>query len=119
MPWEVEFTDELGVWLGDLSDDELDALDACVEVLMATGPALGRPLVDTLEGTRRHHHLKELRVPRHDIRVLFAFDLRRTAILLLGGSKTNRWDAWYREMIPRAEDLYDEHLDELRKEGLI
>lgn len=52
------------------------------------------------------------------MRVLFAFDLRRQAILLLGGDKTGRWAEWYEWAIPVADDLYDEYLDELREEGL-
>jgi hypothetical protein len=52
-----------------------------------------------------------------DVRILFAFDPRRIAILLLGGDKTDRWDEWYDEMIAIADQLYDEHLEELRQEG--
>lgn len=51
--------------------------------------------------------------------MLFAFDPRRTAILLLGGDKTGRWEEWYEEAIPQAEALYAEYLEELRKEGLL
>jgi hypothetical protein len=53
------------------------------------------------------------------IRVLFAFDPRRMAILLIGGDKSDRWSEFYEEMIPLADDLYDEHLDQLREEGEI
>jgi hypothetical protein len=83
-----------------------------------TGPSLGRPLVDTLTGSRIAN-LKELRPRRNDIRILFAFDPRRTAILLLGGSKTNDWNGWYERNIPEAERLYDDYLSELRKEGIL
>jgi len=51
--------------------------------------------------------------------VLFVFDPRRAAILLLGGDKTDRWREWYDENVPRADDLYDAYLAELRKEGLL
>ena len=61
----------------------------------------------------------ELRPRGGNLRILFAFDPRRMAILLIGGDKTNRWEAWYREFIPIADGLYDEHLDMLRKEGLL
>ena len=54
-----------------------------------------------------------------NIRVFFAFDPRRRAILLIGGDKTGRWREFYEEMIPVADDLYDEHLNELREEGEI
>jgi hypothetical protein len=63
--------------------------------------------------------MKELRPPAGNIRILFAFDPRRMAILLIGGDKTGRWQEWYQEMIPVADRLYDEHLEELRREGLL
>lgn len=47
----------------------------------------------------------------------FAFDPRRTAILPIGGDKRYRWGEWYEKMITLADDLYDEHLAELRREG--
>ena len=75
-----------------------------------------RPLADTVEDSR-HSNMKELRPLGTNIRVLFAFDPRRTAILLIGGDKTDRWHEFYEEMIPVADDLYDEHLDELSVEG--
>jgi hypothetical protein len=61
--------------------------------------------------------MKELRPRRGNIRVLFAFDPQRTAILLVGGDKTGRWEEWYRRMIPVADRLYEEHLEALRHEG--
>jgi hypothetical protein len=82
------------------------------------GPALGRPYADTLARSR-HANMKELRPPEGNIRILFAFDPRRSAILLLGGDKTNTWSAWYERMIPLADRLYDEHLESLRREGLL
>jgi hypothetical protein len=82
------------------------------------GPTMGRPLVDTIKASR-HPNMKELRPLASNIRILFAFDPRRMAILLLGGDKTNRWNAWYERMIPVADRLYDDHLVQLRAEGLI
>jgi DNA-binding XRE family transcriptional regulator len=55
--------------------------------------------------------MKELRPRRGNLRILFAFDPRRMAILLLGGDKTSRWQAWYQDIIPLADRLYDEHLE--------
>jgi len=49
--------------------------------------------------------------------VLFMFDLRRHAILLFGGDKSGRWNEWYVEAVPVADDLYDEYLEELRQEA--
>ena len=52
------------------------------------------------------------------VRVFYAFDPRRSAILLIGGDKTGN-DRFYDEMIPVADKLYDVYIDEIRKEGLI
>jgi len=52
------------------------------------------------------------------LRTLFAFDPRRSAILLIGGDKTGD-DRFYDRMIPKADDLYDLHLKALQEEGLI
>jgi hypothetical protein len=74
-------------------------------------PALGRPLVDRVQGSQIHH-LKELRPGsqgRSEIRVLFAFDASRSALLLLGGDKAGNWQRWYRENIPIADRLYREY----------
>lgn len=51
--------------------------------------------------------------------MLFAFDPRRAAILLLGGDKTGNWSEWYDEAVPEADNIYDEHLRILREEGEI
>ena len=64
-------------------------------------------------------NLKELRPLGGSLRVLFVFDPRRSAILLLGGDKAGQWQRWYVEMIPLAERLYAEYLAELRREGLL
>jgi hypothetical protein len=91
---------------------------AAVRRLEALGPALGRPHVDTIK-ISRHHNMKELRPMESNIRGLFAFDPRRSAILLIGGDKSGKWKQWYRQMVPLADRLYDVYLDELREEGLI
>jgi hypothetical protein len=110
--WDVVYTDEFGDWFRELQEEQQDAVIARVELLEAEGPALGRPTVDTIEGSR-HPNMKELRVSKGGaIRILFAFDPRRQAVLLLGGDKSGRWNAWYVEAIPQADDLFDEYLDE-------
>lgn len=111
--WEVEFTDQFGEWWDTLTVAEQQSIDAAVRVLEQRGPGLGRPLVDTVEGSR-HANLKELRAST--TRVLFAFDPGRSAILLIGGDKRDRWQQFYAEMIPLADGLFDEHLAELEKE---
>lgn len=116
--WEVEITDEFDSWWEQLTELEQESLVSLVEKLQERGPALPRPLADTVEGSR-HSNMKELRSLGGNIRVLFAFDPRRTAILLIGGDKTGRWKKWYTEMIPVADELYDVYLEELRQEGEI
>ena len=116
MAWEVEHTEQFEEWWITLGAEEQDSIRACVEVLEELGPALGRPLVDTLKGSR-HPNMKELRPTVGNIRILFAFDPRRAAILLLGGDKRDRWQEFYAQMIPLADQLFDEHLAELESEG--
>ncbi|HDH27224.1 MAG TPA: diaminopimelate decarboxylase [Actinobacteria bacterium] len=88
-------------------------------LLAEHGPSLKRPLVGEITSSR-HPNMKELRVSKAGaLRVLFAFDPQRHAILLLGGKKSGQWEQWYLWAIPAADDLYDTHLQELRHEGLL
>ena len=83
--------------------------------LEQNGPALGRPYVDTIRNSR-FKNMKELRISSQGaLRVLFAFDLERRAVLLFGGDKSvdSRWNDWYVEAIRRADDLFEEHLRKL------
>jgi hypothetical protein len=116
--WEVEYTDQFEAWWNDLSEEAQEAIYARVLVLRRVGPALGRPSVDTVHSSR-HGHMKELRVHEagHALRILFAFDPRRRAILLIGGDKSGDPN-WYETLVPLADQLYDEHLDTLKREGL-
>jgi len=112
---DVELIEE---WLKSSNDSTYDQVMAALRVLASVGPALGRPLVDTIIGSR-HNNMKELRPGssgRSEVRILFAFDPTRRAILLLAGDKQGRWDKWYRKNIPVADDRYDEHLEGLRKQ---
>jgi hypothetical protein len=117
--WDVEYTNEFGVWWETLTSDEQASLDAGVRLLEKFGPHISRPHVDTVKGSR-HSNMKELRIQSkgRPLRTFFAFDPRRCAILLIGGDKTGD-DRFYEHMIPLADRLYDEHLCELRKQGLI
>lgn len=120
MDWNVEGTDQFTDWYLGLDAAESGRVDAAIEQLEEHGPALGRPLVDTVTGSA-FANMKELRVSTGSgqLRVLFIFDPRRTAILLLGGNKAGQWQAWYAENIPVADQLYREYLAELHEEGLI
>jgi len=115
MAWEVEYTDEFGDWWDTLTESEQDAVDRCVICLEDLGPRLREPYSKRIESSRHHPDMKELRASAggHKLRVLYAFDPRRTAILLIGGDKTGEWEDFYKKMIPIADDLYDEHLDSL------
>jgi hypothetical protein len=102
--WEIETSKQVTEWLEAL-DDASFAIDALAEI----GPTLGRPLADRVKASR-HHNMKELRSAGHHIRILFAFDPDRNAILLIGGDKAGQWKEWYQTNIPVADDLYDAHL---------
>jgi hypothetical protein len=116
--WEVEYTDEFGMWWDTPTDAQRVAVARSVEFLEKLGPALPRPHADTVKGSR-HPNMKELgsQCGGKPLRTFFAFDPRRAAILLIGGDKTGD-RRLYKRMIPIADDLWDTHLSELRKEGL-
>jgi hypothetical protein len=119
MEWEIEYTDQFGEWWDALTEAEQEDIQASVLMLREKGPTLGYPASSQVRGSR-HSHLRELRVQHagRPYRILYAFDPRRTGILLLGGDKTGN-DRWYEEHVPVADRLYDELLEELKEEGLI
>lgn len=117
--WNVEYTDDFEHWWQTLTLSEQASLEASVRLLERLGPRLSRPHADTVRGSR-HSNMKELRTQckGHPLRTFFAFDPRRSAILLIGGDKTGE-DGFYERMLPLADKLYDQYLKELRDEGLI
>lgn len=112
MAWEVEYTDEFEDWWNSLSQDEQEEISAKVE-LEERGPALSRPHADVITASR-HSNMKELRGKVNHLRVLFAFDPRRAALLLLCGDKTKD-RKWYEKFVPVADKLFDQHLEEVEK----
>ena len=84
MAREVEYADGFGAWYADLDEDTQDTIIAAVDHLEQSGPALGRPFVDTVKASR-HPNMKELRPASGNVRVLFAFDPRRI------GDPADRW----------------------------
>jgi hypothetical protein len=118
MQWEIEYTDEFEAWWGGLTEDEQESVAAYVELLEMRGPQLRHPYSSAVLDSR-HGHMRELRIQHagRPYRVLYAFDPRRVAILLIGGDKTGD-DRWYEKFVPVADDLYDRHLVELKREGL-
>lgn len=121
MPWEVEYTDEFGEWWDSLNEDEQLAITSRVALLEQHGPNLRRPAVGAIKGSRHDPQMKELRINAagEQFRVLFVFDPRRVAVLLVGGNKTGQWNQWYPAAIREADALYDTLLKELEEEGQI
>ena len=117
--WEIEYTDEFGQWWETLLEMEQASIDASVSLLEGYGPTLRFPHSSGINGSK-HGNMRELRIQHEGrpFRILYAFDLRRCAILLLGGDKAGD-DRWYDKNVPIADRLYDEHLETLRKERLI
>lgn len=102
-----------------MTEGEQDDVDANVRLLEERGPSLPYPFSSGISSSK-HKHMRELRIQHsgEPYRVLYAFDPRRCAILLLGGNKTGN-DRWYVEIVPKADRLYDEHLEQLEREGLL
>ena len=116
MAWEVEFTDEFGAWWDGLTASEQASVDAVVDLLEEHGPHLRSPHSSGIFGSK-YDHMRELRIQHkgQPYRVLYAFDPRRAALLLIGGEKTGD-DRWYEAYIPMADRLYAEHLEALGRE---
>src|SRR5439155_5050234 len=119
--WHVATTDEFDEWFAELDEDGQAELIAKVELLKLLGPKLGRPHADTLNGSK-HANMKELRVDTADkvMRVAFAFDPARAALLLVAGDKSGvSQKRFYQRLIARADRLFDAHLAALkaRKKG--
>jgi hypothetical protein len=119
MAWNVEYTNEFGDWFAAQIEGVQDDIDRSVGLLEAKGPQLPFPHSSGIEGGR-HAHMRELRVQSggEPYRIFYAFDPRRTAILLIGGNKVGD-DRFYERMIPLADALYETYLEELKNEGLI
>jgi hypothetical protein len=117
MEWEVEYTDEFGEWWGSLIEGEQADVAAYVGELERRGPMLPFPFSSAVKGSK-HGAMRELRIQSggKPIRVFYAFDPRRTAILLIGGKKAGV-KRFYEQFTPIADRLYDRHLAELREES--
>ncbi len=118
MVWEINGTDEFAEWFGRLAETEQDEVIAVVELLADDGPTLGRPHADRI-ASFKYHNMKELR-PRGEakhLRILYMFDPRREAVLLLGGDKRGQWDRWYTSAVTEAALRYERYLAEIESGG--
>jgi hypothetical protein len=114
--WKVATTDTFDGWFAELSDDAQAEIIAKVNLLKLSGPRLSRPHADTLKGSK-HANMKELRADTKDevLRVAFAFDPDRSAILLVGGDKSGVGQKrFYKLLIAKADALYDAHLEAIK-----
>jgi hypothetical protein len=116
MEWDILFDEQFDEWFGTLEVGLQDEIWAYVELLRRRGPNLGRPRVDTVKGSA-FSNMKELRIQyRGDPwRILFAFDPRRNAILLVGGNKRGK-KKWYEDHIRIADERFGRHLQRLEQD---
>lgn len=114
--WTIMYRPHYRPWFGKCGEDMQNEILAHLEVLKTVGPHLGRPRVDHIKGSA-HQNMKELRVQfkGDPVRILFAFDPDRRAVLLLGGTKTGD-DRWYRKHVPLADQDFRVHLQEMQSE---
>ncbi|AQT67399.1 Phage-related protein [Anaerohalosphaera lusitana] len=115
--WEVEFTDEFEKWWQTLDVKQQEDVLVSVELLRNLGPHLARPYADTVKGSK-HKNMKELRTQSkgRPLRTFYAFDPRRYAVLLLGGDKKGN-SRFYQQLINKADQIYDRHLNDIKKKG--
>lgn len=115
MAWDIEGTDVFTDWFHGLDDSEKESVIASVDLLESRGTTLGFPHYSKIESSA-FGQMRELRVQHkgHPLRVLYAFDPRRTGLLLLGGDKTGD-ERWYDRFVPIADKLFADHLKTLRE----
>nr|WP_255712023.1 type II toxin-antitoxin system RelE/ParE family toxin [Xenorhabdus sp. PB30.3] len=104
-------------WFNVQPDELQESVLAVMHVLALKGPVLGRPLVDTLNGSC-YPNMKELRIQHNGvpIRAFFAFDPKRQAIILCAGNKEGQNQRlFYKEMIRIADEQFRIHLENLER----
>ena len=114
--WTVEYTDEFESWWLEQTEIVQEKCAVVVDLLSRNGPTLGFPYSSSIMGSA--YALRELRIQcaGHPYRILYAFDQRRNALLILGGDKTGN-DRWSEENVPRAERIYEQYLKEIEEEA--
>ncbi len=114
MAYIIDHTDHFEKWWNELTESEQIDVDAVVTVLREKGPLLRFPYSSGIEQSD-YSHMRELRIQHKGkpYRVLYAFDPRRVALLLIGGDKTGD-KRWYDKFVPIADKLYAEHISHLK-----
>jgi len=114
--WSILTTDTFDEWLEALNDTDRSNVLASLIVLQERDPRLSRPYADSVKGST-HSNMKELRIQSRGqpLRVFFAFDPERNAILLCAGNKTGKEKSFYTTMIPLADQEFSKYLDSLSK----
>jgi hypothetical protein len=117
MAWKIEYTDKFETWWQQLDSTTLESVAVSIQLLEARGPALPFPYSSAIMASR-YSHMRELRIQHKGspIRVIYAFDPRRVAILLIGGNKKGN-KRWYEKFVPLADKLYAKHLAVLKQKG--
>ena len=119
MIWIVAVGDEFEPEFDNLPEEVQTEILALSLLLQKFGPQLGHPRVDTLKGSR-HSNMKELRFSAAggEWRVAFAFDTKRKTILLVAGEKSGHSEKrFYRELIRKADDRFEAHLNRIARIG--
>lgn len=116
MEWNIIFDPDFRIWFYQQEQGFQNEVFAVLGILAEFGPGLGRPRVDTLEGSD-FRNMKELRIQHQGEpwRILFAFDPKRQAILLVGGNKAGN-KKWYKENIAIADKRYRGYLETIKEE---
>jgi hypothetical protein len=107
--WEIQMSEQVANFLEAQPVAVQERIDMVLTVLSAEGPNLGRPLADSIAGSRIKN-LKELRISSSRylaIRILYCFTKSRIALLLVAGDKSSQWSTWYQEAIEEAEETYE------------
>jgi hypothetical protein len=109
---EVLATDDFRDWYYELDNTDADKVFQIIGMLEAAGVSLKFPYSSNIEGSK--YPLRELRVQSkgQPLRILYAFNPKRNALLILGGDKGGN-DCWYDVNVPLAEKLWEKHLEEL------
>lgn len=119
MQWETEESAEFDDWFEGLGEDDQIQVIAALEYLGQTGPAARMPLSYPIK-QNNSCGMKELRPGssgRSEVRILYAFDFRRKALLLLGGDKAERrndWDSWYDRNVKVADGIFQREVERAR-----